>query len=79
MMAGGVNYIRNSVKVTIDAYHGTTTFHVVDPTDPIAQTVSKIFPGLLQPLDSMPKGLRTASSIRSGSSRFRRRCSGRST
>jgi uncharacterized membrane protein (UPF0182 family) len=59
MMAGGVNYIRNSVKVTIDAYHGTTTFHVVDPTDPIAQTVSKIFPGLLQPLDSMPKGLRT--------------------
>ncbi len=59
MMAGGVNYIRNSIKVTIDAYHGTTTFHVVDPTDPIAQTVSKIFPGLLQPLDSMPKGLRT--------------------
>jgi uncharacterized membrane protein (UPF0182 family) len=57
--AGGVNYIRNSVKVTVDAYHGTTTFHVVDPTDPIAQTVAKIFPGLLQPLDTMPKGLRT--------------------
>ena len=56
---GGVNYIRNSIKVTIDAYHGTTTFHVVDPTDPIAQTVAKIFPGLLKPLDAMPEGLRT--------------------
>jgi uncharacterized membrane protein (UPF0182 family) len=59
MSAGGVNYIRNSVKVTVDAYHGTTTFHVVDPTDPIAQTVGRIFPGLLQPLETMPKGLRT--------------------
>jgi uncharacterized membrane protein (UPF0182 family) len=55
----GVNYIRNSVKVTIDAYHGTTTYHVVDPSDPIAQTISKIFPGLLQPLEAMPEGLRT--------------------
>ena len=55
----GVNYIRNSIKVTIDAYHGTTTFHVVDPSDPIAQTVGKIFPGLLKPLDAMPEGLRT--------------------
>jgi uncharacterized membrane protein (UPF0182 family) len=57
--AGGVNYIRNAIKVTIDAYHGRTTFHVVDPTDPIAQTVGKIFPGLLKPLDAMPEDLRT--------------------
>ena len=57
--AGGVNYIRNSIKVTIDAYHGTTTFHVVDPSDPIAQTVGKVFPGLLKPLDTMPETLRT--------------------
>ncbi len=57
--AGGVNYIRNSIKVTIDAYHGKTTFHVVDPTDPIAQTVGKVFPGLLKPLETMPEGLRT--------------------
>jgi uncharacterized membrane protein (UPF0182 family) len=57
--AGGVNYIRNSIKVTIDAYHGTTTFHVVDPSDPIAQTVGKVFPGLLKPLDAMPETLRT--------------------
>ena len=57
--ASGVNYIRNSIKVTIDAYHGTTTFHVVDPSDPIAQTVGRIFPELLKPLDAMPEGLRT--------------------
>jgi len=56
---GGVNYIRNAIKVTIDAYHGKTTFHVVDPSDPIAQTVGKIFPGLLKPLETMPEGLRT--------------------
>jgi uncharacterized membrane protein (UPF0182 family) len=55
----GVNYIRNSVKVTIDAYHGTTTFHVIDPTDPVAQTVGKMFPGLLRPLETMPEDLRT--------------------
>ena len=53
-----LNYIRNSVKVTIDAYHGTTTFHIVDPSDPIAQTVNRMFPGLLQPLDVMPEDLR---------------------
>jgi uncharacterized protein len=55
----GLNYIRNAVKVTIDAYHGKTVFHVVDPADPIAQTVAKMFPGLLQPLTSMPEDLRT--------------------
>ncbi len=55
----GLNYIRNAVKVTIDAYHGTTRFHVVDPADPIAQTVAKMFPGLLQPLDTMPEDIRT--------------------
>jgi len=57
--ARGLNYIRNSVKVTIDAYHGTTTFHVIDPSDPIAQTITKMFPGLLQPIDTMPDDLRT--------------------
>jgi uncharacterized membrane protein (UPF0182 family) len=55
----GLNYVRNSVKVTIDAYNGTTTFHIVDPNDPIAQTVAKIFPDLLKPLDAMPEDLRT--------------------
>lgn len=57
-MNGQINYIRNSVKVVIDAYNGTTTFYVSDPSDPIIQTYSKIFPGLYQPLASMPADLR---------------------
>jgi uncharacterized protein len=57
--AAGANYIRNAIKVTVDAYHGRTTFHVVDPSDPIARTVGKVFPGLLKPLDAMPEDLRT--------------------
>ena len=57
--ASGLNYIRNAVKVTIDAYHGTTKFHLLDPTNPIAQTFGKIFPGLLEPLETMPEDLRT--------------------
>jgi hypothetical protein len=56
---GGLNYIRNSIKATVDAYHGRTSFYVVDPTDPIAQTIGRIFPGLLKPLAEMPEGLRT--------------------
>jgi uncharacterized protein len=54
----GVNYIRNAVKVTIDAYHGTTMFHLLDPSDPIAKTVGRMFPGLLQPIETMPEDLR---------------------
>jgi uncharacterized membrane protein (UPF0182 family) len=57
--AGGVNYIRNSVKATVDAYHGRTTFYLVDPADPVAATLSRIFPGLLRPRAEMPEGLRT--------------------
>ncbi len=56
---GGLNYIRNSIKVTVDAYDGTTTYHVVDPADPIAQTIGRIFPDLLKPLEAMPETLRT--------------------
>ena len=58
-MVDRLNYIRNAIKVTVDAYHGTTKFHLLDPSDPIARTYAKIFPGLLQPLDSMPEDLRT--------------------
>jgi uncharacterized protein len=57
--ANGVNYIRNALKVTVDAYHGTTTFHVLDTKDPIAATIGKIFPGLLKPITDMPEDLRT--------------------
>jgi uncharacterized membrane protein (UPF0182 family) len=53
-----LNYIRNSVKIVIDAYHGTTTFYLAEPKDPIALTIAKVFPGLLKPLDQMPGGLR---------------------
>ena len=56
--AGGVNYIRNSVKVVIDAYHGTVMFYAADTTDPIAQTLAKIFPTLLKPLAEMSEDLR---------------------
>ena len=57
--AAGINYIRNSVKVTVDAYHGTTAFHLLDTADPIAATISRVFPGLFVPLDEMPEDLRT--------------------
>jgi uncharacterized protein len=56
--ANGITYIRNSVKITIDAYDGTVTFHVAEPTDPIVQTLARIFPTLLRPLDEMPANLR---------------------
>lgn len=41
-----VNYIRNSIKVTVDAYDGTTNFYVTDETDPLALTYKKIYPGV---------------------------------
>ena len=44
------NYIRNSVKVVIDAYNGTTDYYIVDDTDPIAQTFAKIYPDLFRTL-----------------------------
>ena len=54
-----MNYIRNSVKVTVDAYHGTTTFYLLDPQDPVAATLAKAFPHLFRPLAEMPEDLRT--------------------
>ncbi len=50
----GLNYIRNSVKVVIDAYNGDVTYYVVDPSDPLIQTYEKIFPRLFKPLSAMP-------------------------
>jgi len=57
--AGGVNYIRNAIKVTIDAYHGDVRFYAIDPDDPILRTWARIFPGLLTPREEMPEGLHT--------------------
>src|SRR6267142_945512 len=57
-LQNGVNYMRNSVKVVIDAYDGTVTAYLADPTDPLVRTFTKIFAGIFQPLDSMPADLR---------------------
>ncbi len=51
------NYMRNSVKITLDAYDGTLKFYIWDPTDPVVQTYSKIFPDLFEPADAMPQAL----------------------
>ncbi|MFP3565186.1 UPF0182 family protein [Paraburkholderia sp. SIMBA_030] len=53
----GANYIRNAVKVAIDAYNGTVDFYVSDPEDPILRTYRRIFPGLFKPLQAMPQDL----------------------
>ena len=53
-----INYIRNSVKIVVDAYNGSVSFYLADPADPIVQTIAKIFPGMLRPLSDMPTDLR---------------------
>jgi uncharacterized membrane protein (UPF0182 family) len=52
------NYIRNSVKVVIDAYNGDVSYYVIDPSDPIVRTYMKIFPTLFKPISAMPSFLR---------------------
>jgi uncharacterized protein len=54
-----VNYIRNSVKVVIDAYDGSTTFYVFDPEDPIIAAYRRMFPTLFKDASAMPAGLRS--------------------
>ena len=56
---GDVNYIRNSVKVVIDPYEGTTTFYVADPNDALIKAYRKTFPSLFTPISEMPAGLRS--------------------
>jgi hypothetical protein len=53
-----INYMRNSVKVVIDAYDGSTTFYVFDDQDPIIATYRRIFPSLFKDAAAMPPGLR---------------------
>ena len=55
---GSVNYIRNSVKVVVDAYNGDVDFYIVDDKDPIAETFAKIYPTLFKSFDQMPEGLK---------------------
>ncbi|QCI67743.1 UPF0182 family protein [Phreatobacter stygius] len=54
-----LNYIRNAVKVVVDAYHGTVDFYLIDPADPIAATYQRIFPSLFKPFAAMPADLAT--------------------
>ena len=51
------DYIRNSVKITVDAYDGTMHFYVNDPTDPIIRAYQGVFPSLFEPLSAMPTDL----------------------
>lgn len=55
--ASGINYIRNSVKVVIDAYDGTVDFYLVDPTDPVAASFQGVFPELFRPASTMPPAI----------------------
>ncbi|MBD3164162.1 UPF0182 family protein [Candidatus Woesearchaeota archaeon] len=54
----GINYIRNSVKVVVDAYTGSVTYYVVDIDDPLIRTYARIFPNEFKSFDSMPAGLK---------------------
>ena len=58
-LRGGVSYIRNSVKVVIDAYDGTTTFYLFDDKDPLARAYGRAFPGLFTSADRMDPELRS--------------------
>jgi uncharacterized protein len=55
----GFNYIRNSVKATVDAFHGTVSYYVSEPEDPVIRTYAKAFPGLLKPIAELPKDLQS--------------------
>ena len=55
---GRFNYIRNSVKVVLDVYHGDLDFYIAEPEDPLVRTFDSIFPNLFKPLDEMPEDLR---------------------
>ena len=55
---GILNYIRNAVKVTIDAYNGDVNFYRLDEKDPIARVYSRIFPDLFKPFSDMPEDLK---------------------
>ncbi|QSX09607.1 UPF0182 family protein [Alkalibacter rhizosphaerae] len=56
---GTFNYVRNSVKVVIDAYNGDVTFYQVEPDDPLATVYENIYKDILVPIDQMPADLRS--------------------
>jgi uncharacterized membrane protein (UPF0182 family) len=56
--ANGTSYMRNSVKVVIDAYDGTVDAYIADPNDPVVQTYARIFGGIFKPITAMPADIR---------------------
>jgi len=54
----GINYVRNSVKVVVDAYNGTVSFYRVDRKDPVLEAYADIFPGVFKPIEEIPEGLK---------------------
>jgi uncharacterized membrane protein (UPF0182 family) len=55
---GSINYMRNSVKIVVDAYNGDVAYYIVDNADPVIATYAKIFPGYFKSFDLMPDGLK---------------------
>ena len=53
-----IDYMRNSVKVTIDAFSGALTAYVIDPNDPVIRTYENIFSGIFQPMSKMPADIK---------------------
>ncbi|MFW5730460.1 MAG: UPF0182 family protein [Desulfonatronovibrionaceae bacterium] len=53
------NYMRNSVKAVVDAYHGTVDFYISDPQDPVIRTFQSMFPDLFKSMDQMPGHLKS--------------------
>jgi uncharacterized membrane protein (UPF0182 family) len=55
----GFNYIRNGVKVVVDAYNGSVTYYIADDEDPIVRAYARMYPGLLKDMDDMPDALKS--------------------
>jgi uncharacterized membrane protein (UPF0182 family) len=58
-LQGGANYLRNSVKITVDDYDGSMHFYTVQPDDPILAVWMRLYPSLFTPLDQAPAGLQS--------------------
>jgi uncharacterized membrane protein (UPF0182 family) len=70
---GSVNYIRNAVKATVDAYDGETHMYIFAPDDPIINAYQRLFPDLFRPASAMPADLRRTRAIPKPCSAFRPR------
>ncbi len=57
-MIGKTNYMRNSVKVVVDAYEGSVDFYIADQSDPVIRAYARAFPALFKPFEAMPQALK---------------------